>query len=293
LQGSLQKIKPALPLVGFEDVEHNCDTVGRIRVKGSFHANFYSFHSITHTHDTFLIRLTSVQNPRFDSLLSQSYQSNLFIKSQQIEPFIHDTLHVVLMVDGMVVQNQEEPYTFYTPIHCGRYTHIKNCDSLEIELIFQKGRCGELTTTDYELRGDSVMIQTDILMRPCAPDVCNFSVFETQKTSIKIPKVSHPKIFINGVQGNFQVSVDDSVCTIASLSSELLEEKEFKAFPNPVQDELHFEQLPSEPLCVFNMYGTLLLKKQMQNTKLNVSNLPAGIYWIKVIGYKPLRFIKV
>lgn len=57
----------------------------------------------------------------------------------------------------------------------------------------------------------------------------------------------------------------------------------FRVYPNPVKDVLNIDFNTNNTLCeIFDMQGKMVLKLASGNTQFNVSNLPKGIYTLKI-----------
>jgi len=95
----------------------------------------------------------------------------------------------------------------------------------------------------------------------------------------------------NGTSGSFMVSAYDS-----SLSIPTSENTTFKAYPNPVRDELNlsFSQNMTD-ISIFNILGQKVLTKKVNATedKIDMSNLAAGTYLVKVMVDNGVKTIKV
>lgn len=76
------------------------------------------------------------------------------------------------------------------------------------------------------------------------------------------------------------VTVKDSI--ISQDSSEI---QEFKLFPNPVsQNTLYITTKDNaiKDIIVYNVFGEMVLKKQIKTTELDVSKLISGMYLMQV-----------
>jgi len=65
--------------------------------------------------------------------------------------------------------------------------------------------------------------------------------------------------------------------------------KNIKVFPNPASthfsiSNLELINLSSSELKLFNMYGAEVLKTKKLNNKINISNIPSGIYIVKIVS---------
>ncbi|MEO0472106.1 MAG: polysaccharide lyase family 7 protein [Bacteroidota bacterium] len=66
---------------------------------------------------------------------------------------------------------------------------------------------------------------------------------------------------------------------------------EIRIFPNPAIDALNITGLESDlPIRIYGTLGNLVM--EASGSKIDVSKLPAGIYFIKVEGHQAMRFIK-
>lgn len=101
-------------------------------------------------------------------------------------------------------------------------------------------------------------------------------------------------VFTPKVTGSYAVEVTKNSCTATSTCFDLptLGTKDFdlqdsfKLYPNPVKDFITIEMNTSNgaKLDVFDVTGNLLISKELKttSTKLNISNLPVGIYLFKI-----------
>jgi len=96
---------------------------------------------------------------------------------------------------------------------------------------------------------------------------------------------------LKGVRGNssdFWLDVDNFVVTTGANSIQQSNIPEFSVFPNPASDGIVnlqlSEPMPGAKLELLNMLGTVVLKKTLQSTKidLEVEHLPRGVYYIKL-----------
>lgn len=61
---------------------------------------------------------------------------------------------------------------------------------------------------------------------------------------------------------------------------------------NVITDHIQFSELISE-IKIFDLAGNLALQRGEKTTQLNASELPAGIYVLKVKGYLPVKLVKL
>jgi hypothetical protein len=69
------------------------------------------------------------------------------------------------------------------------------------------------------------------------------------------------------------------------------EDVTLRVYPNPVNDKLQITNYDSGEIQISNIMGQILLSLPSYETAINVSHLPAGIYFLKV-GDKTMKFVK-
>jgi hypothetical protein len=78
-----------------------------------------------------------------------------------------------------------------------------------------------------------------------------------------------------------------SECYIPGTNNYEYNVSNFEIYPNPADDKLCFENKNNRPYMVqiINILGNTLLKKQFTNSfeTINISNIPKGIYLVKII----------
>ncbi len=92
------------------------------------------------------------------------------------------------------------------------------------------------------------------------------------------------KITLKKVTGtNLKISLDD-----------ILLEKEVRLYPNPVQSELHFQNVEGyHSVNIYNLVGVQVLSKKLEANYLNLSNLIDGIYMLELISDTKTEMKKV
>ena len=95
----------------------------------------------------------------------------------------------------------------------------------------------------------------------------------------------------NGAQGNFSISVYD-----ASLGNQEVSDIAFKAYPNPVQNELNITSSEvMDTVQVYNLVGQEVYSTTVNATAatLKFSNLPSGPYIVRATANGQIKTIKV
>jgi hypothetical protein len=69
----------------------------------------------------------------------------------------------------------------------------------------------------------------------------------------------------------------------------------FKLYPNPVTDYIRFdnEQPENELIDIYNAYGVLVKRSQLNDAKVDVRDLPAGSYVLKTLKQGASKFLKL
>lgn len=70
---------------------------------------------------------------------------------------------------------------------------------------------------------------------------------------------------------------------------------ELKCYPNPVKEILYFSRdlkVENSIAEIYSITGTLLKQLKLTDSSINVSDLPSGLYYVKMKGYRGSRFIK-
>jgi hypothetical protein len=72
---------------------------------------------------------------------------------------------------------------------------------------------------------------------------------------------------------------------------------EFQVFPNPAVDVLNIQSSATlKTLALFDMQGKIVLQNEISNEaltqQLNISNLPKGVYFLRVNNGQAQRIIK-
>ncbi|UPT71905.1 MAG: T9SS type A sorting domain-containing protein [Flavobacterium sp. JAD_PAG50586_2] len=107
---------------------------------------------------------------------------------------------------------------------------------------------------------------------------------------------------VTAIQGitNYFNTTSDHVPVSATFQFSTLANPEFtmanglKIFPNPVQNELNFEDTGLEndlAISVYDLTGRQILSAKINANTVNVSNLPSGVYILKA-GSRFGRFVK-
>ncbi len=96
----------------------------------------------------------------------------------------------------------------------------------------------------------------------------------------------------------------ESIEIAQSTINNTLFNSELELFPNPVNDYLYFKNSTEQEqsniltgkLSIYNSWGKLVLEKTIKNTpliKINLADIAAGIYTVRIESYTPLAFEKV
>lgn len=68
----------------------------------------------------------------------------------------------------------------------------------------------------------------------------------------------------------------------------------FRVYPNPANNEIYFKNFKNIPrsISIFNLLGKKIGDYNLENDKINVSNLAKGIYIMQIYNFRPLKLIK-
>lgn len=108
------------------------------------------------------------------------------------------------------------------------------------------------------------------------------------------------------VTGNYTVIAYNNGCAsntsanyyyvASSISTQNIDLPQFYLYPNPAQEEIHIHitDYKVKQGHIFDMQGKVIEEFIVNQgiTKLNVSNLPKGLYFVKISGYKTEKFVK-
>ena len=112
-----------------------------------------------------------------------------------------------------------------------------------------------------------------------------FSTDANEKPLHKLISAVHiPEAVTSGSYTFENVTTDSAIEVIFAQTvgiSEMTADK-IKIYPNPANDLLYFSS--ETPFDMINLQGKVLLKSEKAVNYLNVSGLPAGIYFVKVCG---------
>lgn len=107
-----------------------------------------------------------------------------------------------------------------------------------------------------------------------------------------LPRSANVTVSSIGLESKIILVTQDGLTTGINESGDL----ELKIYPIPANHILYFEGLINNSIIsVFDINGTLLFEKQLNDNKLDISLLKKGIYFIKVINNKQIsinKFIK-
>ena len=87
------------------------------------------------------------------------------------------------------------------------------------------------------------------------------------------------------VEGSyFLTKIKDSVLVLTGIAEPVNIKSEINIYPNPGKDHIIVEPAPMGILSLFNITGQELLKEKIttEKTQINISDLPSGIYFVKV-----------
>lgn len=72
---------------------------------------------------------------------------------------------------------------------------------------------------------------------------------------------------------------------VPTLTIPTINQKEIVVYPNPTSEILNFQNLPPsiKDVSLFNIQGSLIKNYSVSENQLNISALPAGIYFIKIL----------
>jgi hypothetical protein len=90
------------------------------------------------------------------------------------------------------------------------------------------------------------------------------------------------------------VFIDDVQMIVDRTAISEISKSEFKVFPNPAKNILYVNSQAGAEVKIYNIAGSLVMSKitSSANEKLNISNLPSGLYLIKVNNYTQKFIIK-
>jgi hypothetical protein len=75
-----------------------------------------------------------------------------------------------------------------------------------------------------------------------------------------------------------------------------IENKLTKIYPNPAFDKISVQSNTSyNHFCIFNLYGQQILEGDLQTNEINISELPKGLFILKLANdkeYVQVKFIK-
>lgn len=63
-------------------------------------------------------------------------------------------------------------------------------------------------------------------------------------------------------------------------------------YPNPAKSILYVDNVEMNDFQVFDAYGRMVLTGNYMNNSIDISQLPSGIYWVKIDNGKPIQFAK-
>ena len=94
-----------------------------------------------------------------------------------------------------------------------------------------------------------------------------------------------------------EIIVDEDILLAAFFEFTSVDENDMGAvnlYPNPVDDKLYLEGLHEEcEISIYNVMGTKVKTTMLQgDSEINISELPAGLYLVRVDNRHTLRFIK-
>jgi len=91
-----------------------------------------------------------------------------------------------------------------------------------------------------------------------------------------------------------EINDDLNLVCSETLSNETLpDQNEVRLFPNPCQNSFQIDGLEEQtPLRILNILGEELLSTNYKSGKINMSDLPDGMYLIEVDGRQTFRLIK-
>jgi len=138
------------------------------------------------------------------------------------------------------------------------------------------------------------------------------SYFNFRKICIKDTLIYGAGIFENDL--NFANSTDHSwnedICVLRindlsylatfenlSLDDHFDEDRKISLYPNPAKDGLQFSGLQSSnayQVSIYNLSGKLVMNTTIQQNTVTISDLPSGLYYLKLEGtsFEPLKFVK-
>jgi hypothetical protein len=84
--------------------------------------------------------------------------------------------------------------------------------------------------------------------------------------------------------------------TCANLTTTQVTKSKFIYYPNPAQDELHFDAVePIQTISAYNLLGQLVLQQNIDNRKaeINTESLAPGTYLFKVQTSSATESVKI
>jgi len=96
----------------------------------------------------------------------------------------------------------------------------------------------------------------------------------------------------NGCKDIYEVKAACDTLSVENLTNRHL----FSIFPNPANSQITVETTPVESqLSILNLYGQELITHQITGfkTQLDISNLPAGVYFIRITNNKTVEMRKI
>ena len=94
-----------------------------------------------------------------------------------------------------------------------------------------------------------------------------------------------------------EVLVDHDIVLAAFFAFTSVDENSMETislYPNPASDIIHIEGLEGEhEIKIYNAFGILVMTTTLQvNSEINISDLPAGYYLIRIDNWRAVKFIK-
>lgn len=101
----------------------------------------------------------------------------------------------------------------------------------------------------------------------------------------------------NTIDNPKEIVVDRDIILAAFFNSTGIDDNEkarFQLYPNPAYNAIHIEGLEGHSeLCFYNVMGVLVKQVQLEeNGEVGISELPSGLYLIRINGQNTLRFMK-
>lgn len=122
--------------------------------------------------------------------------------------------------------------------------------------------------------------------------------YETASVSFKVPADGVYYIAFRAFSDadQFYLSLDNIIVTKESLATQETNKTKLAFFPNPVKDILNIQNDSKiSTIKIYDLTGKELIKKEVdaKNVHVDVSNLPKGIYMVRVASENSIRTIKV